>query len=413
MNGGEKRMENVLGCQPEKWGRVIDSVIEKNLANRMTSGVVVQICHDGKTVYNRAAGLADIEAGIPMRENTLFRLASISKAFTSLAIAALVQQRKVNFDDPVTKWLPYFTPKLPDGSAPTITIRQLLSHMSGLDYRWAQKENGPYARAGVSDGLDMTGLTLEENLKRLASAPLVFSPGSDWLYSLAPDVLGAVAGKAYGSDFPTALSELVLKPLGMSDTVFSVPASEKTRMAAPYYLDRGQLTRMSDEQFLTDAEGRYFHFSPQRAFYPSEYPSGGVGLVGTASDLMCLVEAIRTGVAPFAEKALMDKMSANQLKGGKMARPGIGFCLGWGIIVDPVAAENTPQSVGTLAWGGVYGSKWFADPAKKLSVVTMTTTALDEVVAVDIRNAIYSVHQKLIHVAKIPAAKEDHLFDMY
>ena len=109
---------------------------------------------------------------------------------------------------------------------------------------------------------------------------------------------------------------------------------------------------------------------------------------------MRLVEAIRTGIAPFAEKALMDLMSVNQLKDGKEARPGIGFCLGWGIVIDPVAADNTPQTIGPLAWGGVYGSKWFADPAKKLSVVTMTTTALDEVVAVDIRNAIYSAFSR-------------------
>lgn len=146
-------MGNAFEYQPEKLDSMIDSVIEKNLAGRMTSGVVVQVCHDGKPVYARAAGLADIEAGRPMQENTLFRLASISKAFTSLAVAALIQQGRMDFEDPVTKWLPYFTPKLANGSVPVITIRQLLSHMSGLDYRWAQKEDGPYAKAGVSDGL--------------------------------------------------------------------------------------------------------------------------------------------------------------------------------------------------------------------------------------------------------------------
>ena len=141
-------MGSAFEYQPEKLDSMIDSVIEKNLAGRMTSGVVVQVCHDGKTVYAIAAGLAEIEAGSPMQENTLFRLASISKAFTSLAVAALIQQGRMDFEDPVTKWLPYFTPKLANGSEPVITIRQLLSHMSGLDYRWAQKE----------DGLDITGL---------------------------------------------------------------------------------------------------------------------------------------------------------------------------------------------------------------------------------------------------------------
>lgn len=368
-------------------GKAVDAAIDKNIAEGFATGILVLVSYDGELVYRRAAGMADREANCPMRENTLFRLASISKAFTSLAVAALVEQGKLSMDDPVSKWLPYFTPKLPDGSVPAISIKQLLCHMSGLDYRWAQKEDGPYARAGVSDGLDITGLTLEENLKRLASAPLCFAPGSSWLYSLGPDVLGAVVARVQGTDFRTALAELVTKPLGMTDTAFHAEDSERSRMAAPYYLDNGKLVRMDDDQFLTSVDDRYFHFSPERVFHAGEYPSGGVGLVGTASDLMRLVETVRTGESPIVGREMMAQMSSNQL-GDRMARPGFGFSLGWGVLVDPVEAV-TPQTAGTLAWGGVYGSKWFADPAKKLSVVTMTTTALDEVVSVDVRNAIY------------------------
>ena len=381
----------VSGIQTDMLGKAVDAAIDRNIADGFTTGILVCVSLDGQPVYQRAAGLADREANVPMRENTLFRLASISKAFTSLAVAALVEQGKLSLDDPVSRWLPYFTPKLPDGSEPVITIRQLLCHMSGLDYRWAQKEDGPYARAGVSDGLDITGMTLEENLKRLASAPLCFTPGSSWLYSLGPDVLGAVVAEVYGSDFPTALAELVTRPLGMKDTVFSVGESERARMAAPYYLEKGKLVRMKDDQFLASVDDRYFHFSPERAFHGEEYPSGGVGLVGTAGDLMRLVNTIQTGKSPLVSSPLMKQMSANQL-GKMMARPGFGFSLGWGVLVDPVEAA-TPQTAGTLAWGGVYGSKWFADPARNLSVVTMTTTALDEVVSVDVRNAIYSCLQ--------------------
>ncbi len=373
----------------EKLVSAINSAIDKNLAAEMTSGVVVLVNHEGQSVYKRAAGLADIEARKPMRENTLFRLASISKALTSLAVAALVSQGKLSFDDPVSRWLPYFTPSLSDGSKPAITIRQLLCHMSGLDYRWAQKEDGPYAQAGVSDGLDITGMTLEENLKRLASVPLFFEPGTNWLYSLGPDVLGAVVAAVTGQDFRQAMAELVTGPLGMTDTAFSVAPAERNRVVAPYYLEEGKLVRMADDQYLTSPDDRYFHFSPERVFHRDAYPSGGVGLVGTASDLMKLVDAVRSGSAPLADRSLMEAMSKNQLKGIE-ARPGFGFGLGWGVLVDPVRAE-TPQTVGTLAWGGVYGSKWFADPARKLSVVTMTTTALDDVVSVDVRNAIYSV----------------------
>ena len=367
----------------------IDNAITKNLENQMTSGIVTLVYLNGEQVYAKAAGMADIETGIPMQENTLFRFASISKAFTSLAVIALVAQGKMQLDDAVTKWLPDFTPALPDGRKPTITIKHLLSHMSGLDYRWAQKEDGPYATAGVTDGLDITGISLEENIRRIASAPLAFTPGSSWLYSLAPDVLGAVIAKAHGTDFPIAMQALVLEPLGITDTAFSVTARQKSRVAAAYYLDADKrLTRMADDQFLTSPDDRYFHFSPERVFKTDEYPSGGVGLVGTAADLMKIVEVIRTGKAPFASEDLILQMSANQLKGME-ARPGIGFGLGWGILVDPVRAENTPQTPGTRIWGGVYGSKWFTDPAKNLSVVSMTTTALDEVVSVAIRNAIY------------------------
>ena len=231
----EERMGNAFEYQPEKLDSMIDSVIEKNLAGRMTSGVVVQVCHDGKPVYARAAGLADIEAGRPMQENTLFRLGfHQQRRLPVCAVAASIQQGRMDFEDPVTKWLPYFTPKLANGSVPVITIRQLLSHMSGLDHRWAQKEDGPYAKAGVSDGLDITGLTLEENLKRLASAPLHFAPGSDWLYSLAPDVLGAVVGKACGTDFQTALSELVLETSGNDGYRLLCPGQRKSQSARPH-----------------------------------------------------------------------------------------------------------------------------------------------------------------------------------
>lgn len=383
----QENVMDIAAIYKDGLAKAVDAAIDKNIAEGFTTGIQVLVSYDGELVYRRAAGLADREANCPMQENTLFRLASISKAFTSLAVAVLIEQGKLSMDDPVSKWLPYFTPELSDGSVPEITIRQLLCHMSGLDYRWAQKEDGPYARAGVSDGLDITGLTLEENLKRLACAPLCFAPGSSWLYSLGPDVLGAVVANVQETDFSTALAELVMKPLGMADTAFHAEESERARMAAPYYLDKGKLVRMKDDQFLTSADDRYFHFSPERVFQAEEYPSGGVGLVGTASDLMRLVETIRTGECPVVGRELMAQMSANQL-GDRMARPGFGFSLGWGVLVDPVEAV-TPQTAGTLAWGGVYGSKWFADPARKLSVVTMTTTALDEVVSVDVRNAIY------------------------
>lgn len=367
----------------------LDTVIENSFLDELIAGTVVLVSYDGQPIYQRIAGYANPDKKIPMEADSLFRLASISKAFTSLAAAALLQQGKLNLDDPVTKWLPEFTPKTLDGKTPVITIKHLLTHMAGLDYGWAQISNGSYAMAGISDGLDISGITLEENLKRLASVPLFFEPGTAWQYSLAPDVLGAIIAKAHGTSFPKAMKALLTDPLGMTNTGFYASEKDRERITVPYYLDKGNLTRMQADQIVTNEDGWRFFFSPDRPFDPYEYPSGGVGMIGTGSDLMLLVEAIRKNSVPTIGEDIMKQMSANQLPEGMFADPGIGFGLGWAVVLNPAEAE-TPQSPGTLAWGGVYGHKWFTDPAKKLSVVTLTTTSLDEAISKGVRDAIYA-----------------------
>ncbi|MDL2284605.1 beta-lactamase family protein [Oxalobacter sp. OttesenSCG-928-P03] len=376
----------------EPLAEAVDFVIGMCLSDELIHGTVVLVCHDGQLVYHRAAGLANPDRKITMAENSLFRLASISKAFTSLAVAALIEQGKIGLDDPVTKWLPDFTPKTADGNTPVITIRHLLSHMAGLDYRWAQAENGPYAQADISDGVDISGITLEENLRRVATVPLSFEPGTSWQYSLSPDVLGAVVAKAHGSTFPQAMKELITDPLGMTDTTFVAQEKDRDRMTVPYFLDNGVLKRMGPDEFVFNEDGWCFHFSPERAFDPNEFPSGGVGIIGTGSDLMRLVEGIRKNSIPTISEGLMKQMSTNVLPNGVPDDPSAGFGLGWGVLLDPELA-GTPQSPGTLYWGGVYGHRWFTDPAKKLSVIIMTTTAItlnEDPVSIGIRNAIYA-----------------------
>ena len=371
----------------------VDFTIDDCLADDLTPGTVVVIAHDGKIIYHRTAGYANPTERIPMQENSIFRLASISKAFTSLAAAALIEKGKLQLDAPVTKWLPYFTPTTADGKTPVITIKQLLSHTAGLDYRWAQPEKGPYEQADISDGLDISGVTLEDNLKRLASVPLNYEPGTSWLYSLAPEVMGAVIEKASGLSFPQAMKELVTDPLGMTDTGFIAQEKDRDRMTIPYFMDEnGVLKRMEADQLVINEDGWRFFFSPERAFDTNEYPSGGVGMIGTAIDLMRLVEAIRTNTMPTVSEDFMKLMSTNILPNGMPEDHSAGFGLGWGVLLNPELAE-TPQSVGTLYWGGVYGHRWFTDPSKKLSVVIMTTTAITvrkDPISTSIRNAIYA-----------------------
>lgn len=383
-------MQTASACQP--LADAVNQVIQTGLAEKRISGTVVAVAHNRQMIYHHAAGYADPDRRIPMQRDSLFRLASITKAFTSLAAAALIEQGQMQLDDPVTRWLPYFTPATADGKKPVITIRQLLSHTAGLDYRWAQPENGPYARAGISDGLDISGLSLEENIRRLACVPLIYKPGASWQYSLAPDVMGAVVAHAYGASFPEAMQALVTGPLGMTDTTFHVTEKERDRMAVPHCIENGILKRMAEKQVVVNEDGWHFHFSPERAWHAHEYPSGGVGLIGTAQDLIRLAEAIRTHTMPTVGKPLMKEMTTNILPNGMPRDPSAGFGLGWGILLNPALAQ-TPQSPGTNYWGGVYGCKWFADPVKKLSVAIMTTTASsvrNDPVSTGIRNAIYA-----------------------
>lgn len=355
----------------------IDQAIDHALAEHRLVGAVVLVAEHGHLVYRRAAGFADREAGLPMRENSVFRLASVTKPIIAAAVMRLVEQGRLALDAPVTRWLPYFTPRLPDGRTPTITLHHLLAHSAGLGYGFCETEDGVYHRLGISDGLDSPGITLQENLRRLAAAPLYFEPGSAWLYSLAYDVLGAVIEQATGQTLPQAVAALVTEPLQMRDTAFV--AREPSRLAVPYADGSPAPQRMTATTAvpLTGTPDNIVHFAPHRALDAEAYPSGGAGMVGTAGDVLRLLEAVRRNDAGLLSAASRARIAS--LQAGAEARtqgPGWGFGYGGAVLADPAAA-HTPQSPGTLQWGGVYGHHWFVDPARGLSVVALTNTTFE------------------------------------
>lgn len=367
----------------------IDSVIEQAITEKRLVGAVVLISHDGKLIYQSAMGLADRESKRPMQINTVFRLSSVSKPIVSAAALALVDQGKLSLDDPVTKWLPDFRPKLVSGEAPTITVRQLLTHTSGLGYKFAEKPGTPYYQARVSDGFDELRVSLDENLRRLATASLFNRPGEAWRYSLSIDVLGAVVEKASGKSLPQAVAELVTQKVGLRDTAFW--AREPARLAVPYYDSKPAPARMADPQSVPFGEGGQMTYSPSRALDPKAYPSGGAGMVGTAPEVMRFLETIRAGGKPILSTATTVSMMSNQIGSLMGPQPGIGFGFGGAVVVDPAAA-HTPQSPGTWQWGGVYGHSWFVDPARKLTVVAFTNTSLEGMwgkFTTDLRDAVY------------------------
>ena len=367
----------------------LDPVIDRAIAEHRLVGTVVLVARDGRVVYRRAAGLADREAERPMREDAVFRFSSVTKPFVTAAAMRLVEQGKLRLDDPVTKYLPDFRPKLADGTQPVITVRQLLNHTSGLTYGLAEPASHPYHALGVSDGLDRSGITLDENLRRLAKAPLGFPPGSAWRYSLAIDVLGGVMEKAAGAPLPQVVTDTVTKPLGLADTGFV--ARDPARLAAAYVNAEPAPKRMT-ENMEVSLGATAVRFAPSRATDATAFPSGGAGMVGTAGDVLTFLETLRTGGAPILEPATVATMMKDQV-GVQAATqgPGWGFGYGWAVLDDPAAAK-TPQGAGTIQWGGVYGHSWFVDPKNRLTVVALTNTAFEGMngaFTTQLRDAVY------------------------
>ncbi|MDC0711059.1 serine hydrolase [Stigmatella sp. ncwal1] len=349
----------------------LDRVIDQALADQRIVGTVVLVAQDGKVIYHRAAGYADREAKRPMREDALFRLASMTKTIVSATALSLVDQGQLTLDEPITRWLPTFRPKLTDGREPPITVRQLLTHTAGLAYGLGEPETDPYLQAHVSNGLDQPGLDLDENLRRIASAPLLFEPGTQWNYSVATDVLGAVLIRAGGAPLPTLVERLITHPLGLTDTAFTVKAP--ARLAAVYTGERPSPARVDGYRHVP-TETMNLRVDPRRAFNPRSFPSGGAGMIGTAKDYLTFLEAVRTGTLPGLKKTTQAQMTSHQLGALQQAAgPGWGFAFGAAVLVDPAQAHS-PQSPGTYRWGGVYGHSWFVDPERRLTVVALSNT---------------------------------------
>lgn len=372
----------------------IQAVVQHALDEQRLVGTVVLIARDGQLVHQQAAGWADRESATPMVPSSLFRLASASKPIVSTAALVLVARQQLALDGEIDHWLAEFQPRLANGSPARITVRQLLSHTAGLGYRFFEADaQGPYAQAGVSDGMDAQAISLAENLRRIASVPLLYPPGQAWGYSLATDVLGALIARVHGTPLDTAVRELVTGPLQMADTGFV--AHERQRVATAYVNGAAAPHRLAEGELVAPFEGTVgIDFSPARIFNAQAFPSGGAGMVGTASDLLRLLEQLRQGGGHLLPEALVQEMGRDQTGGLDLpAAPGFGFGLGFSVLRDPQQAAS-PESVGTWRWGGAYGHAWFVDRAQGLSMVAFTNTLYEGMsgrFVTDLRDAVYGV----------------------
>jgi CubicO group peptidase (beta-lactamase class C family) len=349
----------------------VNDLIDRVIEEERITGAVVLVYQDGQPILEKAVGFADREAGVPVRLDTIFRYASVTKPIVAVTALAMIDKGLISLDDGVVEYLPWFRPKTPDGRDVAITIRHLLTHTSGLLYDPALEllPEGQRMTLGVGN----TDLSLEDNFSRHNAIPLAFEPGSRWAYSFATDILGGVLAALHGGTLEDAVVYHVAGPLGMADARFHV--TDPARLAVAYADHPGRPVRMPDPWVSGDEDNWRTVFSPSRIFNPRAFQSGGAGMAGTAQDVMRLLEMLRKEGAgllpPTMAKAALSNQIAN-LEG----EPGYRFTFVGGLVTDPEAA-GTALPTGAIQWGGVYGNTWFIDPAERLTVVSLTNNALE------------------------------------
>lgn len=345
----------------------IDAVMNAAIDKQSIVGGELVVARHGQIICRKTAGWFDREAGVPMIDNAIYRLASVTKPIVAATALAMADKGLIGFDEPVATYIPWFTPKLADGSAARITIHNLLTHTAGLEYGYPQNPD-------ISTGLGATDKSLEENFSLIAQQPLAYEPGTGWLYSVAIDVLGAVLAAVHGGMLEDAVRAHITGPLGMGETGFFV--ADRVRLAKPYADGAPVATPMGDPQMVPNETGQGPTFSPSRIFNEKAFQSGGAGMAGTPGDIMRFLEAMRNGGGGVVRPETVGRAFSNQI--GDLKRDDAGQRFGYlGAIIDDPVAANSASARGTVNWGGVYGHSWLVDPANGLTIVSMTNTALE------------------------------------
>jgi CubicO group peptidase (beta-lactamase class C family) len=340
----------------------------------LLSGAVTCVWHRGEVVQANEIGYRDIEAGLPMQRDTIFRIASMTKPVTVAAALALAEEGKLALTDPITRWLPEMADMrvLVDPAGPLdqtvpairpITIDDLMTHRSGLAYSFSVL--GPIGRAYAQMSLRQDQ---DDWLADIAGLPLVHQPGDRLTYSQATEVLGILLSRVECKSLQDVLTERVLQPLGMSDTGFYVSPDKRVRAATMYRLDAGGLQH--------DAMGPIPVKEPR-------FCQGGAGLVSTADDYLRFARMLLgggsvDGVRVLSENSVRlmrtDQLTEDQKRHPFLGMPfwiGRGFGLNLSVVTDPSKSAQLfgPGGRGTFSWPGAYGTWWQADPENDLIMI--------------------------------------------
>jgi CubicO group peptidase (beta-lactamase class C family) len=359
----------------------MDQLLDSYVKEERVGGVVALVLRDGKPVYERAVGWRDREAGQKMTMDTIFRIASQSKALTSVAVLALMEEGRLTVNDRAGKWIPTFEQsavltRVEQSSTWTaaaakrpITIRDLLTHTAGINYGqqpefaplYEPKGLGPAAGFGwyFADKEEPICTTME----RLGTLPFQAQPGEQYVYGYSTDVLGCIVEKASGVSLDEYIRSRITAPLGMADTHFYLPPDKAGRLAVVYGSGPdGKIVKAPDG---ARGQGHYVA-GPRKNF------SGGAGLVSTARDYATFLEALRNGGALGKTRILsphaVKLMTTNQIGDLKSPR-GLGF--GFGFETHDKYGVSGMSSLGSWGWGGAYGTWYRVDPEERLTIVLM------------------------------------------
>ncbi len=367
-----------LVLSPERTVR-IDAVLQQYIDENRVAGIVALVLVDGRPVYERAVGWSDREAGRRMTTDTIFRIASQSKAITSAAVLALVEEGKIGITDPVSRFIPSFaktTVAVRGDSGVTyvpakrpIAIRDLLTHTAGISYGTNAEVAKVYEEKGLGPAAGYGWYTADKDepicdtMERLGTLPFVAQPAEQYVYGYNTDILGCVVEKASGMPLDRFIRERITGPLGMKDTHFFLPVEQRARLAAVYSSAKdGRAERASEGP---RGQGHYVE-GPRRSF------AGGAGLLSTARDYARFLEMIRNGGVLDGVRILAPRtvrlMTTNQI-GTVYSVPGMGF--GFGFETTERYGAKGMDWEGAFGWGGAYGTYYRVDPEARLVMVLM------------------------------------------
>ena len=357
----------------------IDSSIGQWINQGWMQGGTALIIRNGKVVYHKGFGYSDLDSKTPMQKNDIFRIASQTKAITSVAIMMLFEEGKLLLDDPVSKFIPAYknqqvlnifnesdTTYTTVPAKREITIRQLLSHTSGLGYAsiGSKEANAIYAKANLTAGLNVQDDDLLSAMNRLAKMPLMHQPGERWTYGLNTDLLGCLAEAISGKTLDAFFKERIFTPLGMKDTHFLIPAEKAKRLVALYReMPNGKLAKAT--AYLLNGKS----VTPDYPLIASTYYSGGAGLSSTIEDYGIFLQMLLNG-GVYNGKRLLSRNSVRMMTSNQIGDVTYGggndkFGLGFAVVTDK-SSGRTPANEGTFSWGGAFATSYWVDPKENM-----------------------------------------------